>query len=168
MPETEQKYPTIEQRLEEVMHQRGFTSPSTFSKSMRHTSSWYYSFVHRCASPNYSTICSAAERLGLIPAIIHRLDADRTPLFGEGVRHFRNPLDYHYLGIAYVGDILPIERAKKGLSQRALAELAGTYSAQINQCETYRFVPNVTCLHAICRALDLEVEWLAEPVEQSA
>ena len=92
-------------------------------------------------------------------------DSNRTPLFGEGERHFRKPVDYQYLKFAYIGDILLAEREKKGFSQATLARIVGLASQIINQCEVYWYVPYRDRLEIICKALDLEVEWLAEPLK---
>ncbi|HIH13747.1 MAG TPA: helix-turn-helix transcriptional regulator [Nanoarchaeota archaeon] len=161
-------YATVEQRLEEIMRQRGFTSQPAFSRSLGHSSSWYFTFVYRRAKNSrltYSTVCSIAEKLGLIPALIHKIDAGSTPLFGEGESHFRKPVNYGYLRFAYIGDVLLAERRSKGLLQRGLARKVNLAPQIINQCESYRYVPHRDRLETICKAMDLEVEWLAEPIK---
>ena len=161
-------YATAEQRLEEIMRQRGFTSPQAFSKSLGASRRWYRDFLVRRGNNipfNFGTVYDVAKKLELIPALIHRLNADSTPLFGEGKRHFRKPIDYSYLRLAYVGDILLAERLSKGLSQRGFARTVNLAASIINQCEVYRYVPHRNRLEIICKALDLEVEWLAEPIK---
>ena len=118
----------------------------------------------------YTGVCDIAERLELIPALIRRLDANSTPLFGDRENHFRKshfkkPIDYSYLKFAYIGDILLAERRSKGLLQRGLARKVNLAPQIINQYETYRYVPHRDRLETICKAMDLEVEWLAESLK---
>jgi len=161
-------YATVEQRLRQVMRQRECTNPHAFSKSAGYTSRWYAGFLASRATNarlKYNTVCDVAERLELIPALIRRLDETRTPLFGEGESHFRKQINYRYLKFVYVGDVLRAERWSKGHSQRGLARKVNLAPQIINQCESYRYVPHRDRLETICKAMDLEVEWLAEPLE---
>ncbi|MEK6807821.1 MAG: hypothetical protein AABX75_02210, partial [Nanoarchaeota archaeon] len=71
MPETEQKYPTIEQRLEEIRCQRGL-SLNAFSISIGYRRKWYDGFLRnrgRGRQMCYSTVCNISERLELIPVL---------------------------------------------------------------------------------------------------
>ena len=166
-------YATVEQRLRQVMRQRECTNPHAFSKSAGYTSRWYAGFLASRATNarlKYNTVCDVAERLELIPALIRRLDANSTPLFGDRENHFRKshfkkPIDYSYLKFAYIGDILLAERRSKGLLQRGLARKVNLAPQIINQYETYRYVPHRDRLETICKAMDLEVEWLAESLK---
>ena len=65
------------------------------------------------------------------------------------------------------GSIIAAARERAGLTQRQLAELAGTSAAAICEYESGRRVPRVDTLERILAAagarLDLDVRWPAPP-----
>ena len=54
-------------------------------------------------------------------------------------------------------DIIRQRRLEMGLSQDALAKLAGTNHATVSEIETRRTVPNMATVDALCRALGLRL-----------
>jgi putative transcriptional regulator len=57
-----------------------------------------------------------------------------------------------------LGNRLRVERAKRNLTQQALAELVGVSRKTINTIETGRFVPSTLVALRMARALEVSVE----------
>jgi putative transcriptional regulator len=57
-----------------------------------------------------------------------------------------------------LGNRLRVERAKRDLTQQALAELVGVSRKTINTVETGRFVPSTLLALLLARALHVAVE----------
>jgi hypothetical protein len=169
---TVRRFPTLQERVWQIMQTGGFCSKSSFVRSLgygntgkgpkRGYNSCLIDNILSGKSVNYTNVCRIAKRLDKIPLILWK---DKTPLRGLQQQTFQHPINYGYLTIGYIGDTMYVERTQRGLSQSRLATRCRLPVGFISHLEAYYGSCKVNRLETLCMVLGLDAEWLAEPLE---